>query len=292
MMSKPDYQVNPSGSGAATSHAERGEALVALLKERRDYEYLTGEGWYRIPVKSAPRRWPPKWLAFYLPKVFDEQAYAVRYYGRVGLIEEVPRRALIPEPAHPNADKPYYRIEVKDLKELPQPIPSKRFRRIVFIPTTYRKLFQAQEINDLFDDSPLEDLLWEELKARQIPAERQWEEIIRERLYRLDFALFCRDGKIDIEADGDTWHTPEERAKADKARNNELSAVHWHLLRFDSKQIREQMAPYCMTRMTELINRLGGLEETTVAPRVFYESPAGSAQQLALLEDEAPYELD
>lgn len=88
------------------------------------------------------------------------------------------------------------------------------------------------------------------------------------------------------------WHNPEERVKADKARNNELSAAHWHLLRFDSKQIREQMTSYCMTRVTELINRLGGLKEATVAPRVFYESPAGSVQQLALLEDESPYELD
>lgn len=291
-MSGPSYQVAPASSGAAPDHAERGEALVALLKERRDQDYLTNEGWYRIPVQSAPRRWPPQWLAFYLPKVFGERAYAVRSYGRVGSIDIVPRRALIPEPAHPNADKLYYRIEVEDLQELPHLIPSKRFRRIVFVPTTYRKLFQAQEINDLFDDSPLEDLLWRELKARQIAAERQWEEVIRQRLYCLDFALFCRDGKIDIEADGDTFHNAADRVKADKERNNELSAAHWHLLRFTGEQIRERMAPYCMTRLTELVNRLGGLEETTVAPRVFYESSAGSVQQLALLEDEAPYELD
>ncbi len=80
--------------------------------------------------------------------------------------------------------------------------------------------------------------------------------------------------------------------KADKRRNNELSATHWHLLRFTGEEIREQMAPYCMARTTELINRLGGLKEPTVVPRVFYESPEGSAQQLALLEDESPYELD
>ena len=101
-----------------------------------------------------------------------------------------------------------------------------------------------------------------------------------------------RLGKIDIEADGDTFHNAADRVKADKERNNELSAAHWHLLRFTGEQIRERMAPYCMTRLTELVNRLGGLEETTVAPRVFYESSAGSVQQLALLEDEAPYELD
>lgn len=248
------------------------------------------EGWYHLPVQSAPRRWPPKWLAFYLPKVFAEQAYAVRHYGRVTAIEKAPRRALFPtEPSHRNADKPYYRIQLESLAELPQPIPSRRFRRIVFIPTTYRKLFLAQEINDLFDESPLEDSLWQVLKTRHIPAERQWEELIRDRLYRLDFALFCNSGKIDVEADGDTWHTQKDRIRADNARNNELSAAHWHLLRFNGEEIRERAETYCITRITELINRLGGLQEDTSAPRVFYELPDGPAQQLTLFENESSY---
>ena len=33
----------------------------------------------------------------------------------------------------------------------------------------------AQEINDLFHTSPIEDLVWEELKAAEIQAERQYE---------------------------------------------------------------------------------------------------------------------
>ncbi len=292
-MSRQDDHVTPSNSLAPTNDAARGEALVAILKERRDFEFLVNEGWYRIPVQKAPRRWPPRWLAFYQPKAFAEQAYAVRYYGRVRGIEEVPRRVLLPaETAHPNADLLYYRIQLENLAELPQPIPSTRFRRIVFIPTTYRKLFLAQEINDLFDDSPLEDLLWEELKERRIPAERQWEELIRKRLYYLDFAIFCNGGKIDIEADGDMWHSTQERIRADNARNNELATAHWHFLRFNGEEIRERAGTYCIARITELINRLGGPQEATVVPRVFYELPDGSAQQLALFENESPYELD
>lgn len=90
-------QATPPGSGAAADRAERGEALVALLKDPRDYEILTEEGWYRIPVGKERRRWPPKWLAFYLPKAFAERAFAVRYYGRVrDEIEIVPRRVLFP----------------------------------------------------------------------------------------------------------------------------------------------------------------------------------------------------
>lgn len=115
----------------------------------------------------------------------------------------------------------------------------------------------------------------------------------RDREYLEKEGWYRNTGKIDIEADGDKWHTPGERVKADKARNNELSAAHWHLLRFDGEQIREQMASYCLPRITELINRLGGLEEEgAFAPRLFYDLPEGPAQQLALLEGETPYELD
>ena len=41
------------------------DGLVAILNDQRDFEILQREGWYRIPVSSAPRRWPPRWLAFY-----------------------------------------------------------------------------------------------------------------------------------------------------------------------------------------------------------------------------------
>ncbi|MEW5871102.1 MAG: hypothetical protein AB1894_17640 [Chloroflexota bacterium] len=65
----------------------RGEMLLALLRERSDFAILQEQGWYRIPVASAPRRWPPKWLAFYLPKAFKDEAYSVRYFGEVEAIE-------------------------------------------------------------------------------------------------------------------------------------------------------------------------------------------------------------
>ena len=285
--------VTPKSPTRSSDDAANDRALVAILKERRDFEILQNEGWYRIPVQRAPRRWPPCWLAFYQPKAFMEEAHAVRYYGRVRAIEAMPRRVLLPaEPSHPSADQLYYRIQLEGLAELPRPIPCLRFRRLVFIPTTYRKLFLAEEINDLFDDSPLEDLLWDELKARTIAAERQWAERIRQSLYFLDFAVFCNGGKIDIEADGDTWHSLKERIRADNARSNELATAHWHFLRFNGAEIREQAGSYCMARITELINRLGGLMESTVVPRVFTELAGGSTQQLALLEAESPYELD
>ena len=47
------------------------EVLVALLKEKSDFAILRDQGWYRIPVEHQPERWPPDWLAFYLPSAFS-----------------------------------------------------------------------------------------------------------------------------------------------------------------------------------------------------------------------------
>jgi hypothetical protein len=70
----------------------------------------------------------------------------------------------------------------------------------------------AVEINDLYDESPLEDRLWAEMKRLQIHAERQ--EFVRadQHDYALDFALYCALGKIDVETDGDTWHANPAKA--------------------------------------------------------------------------------
>lgn len=62
----------------AKPEAVRGEVLVALLKEKSDYAILQEQGWYRIPVAHAPKRWPPKWLAFYQPKAFQKEAFRVQ----------------------------------------------------------------------------------------------------------------------------------------------------------------------------------------------------------------------
>ncbi len=65
--------------------ANRGQVLVAIMNNQSDFARLRDELWYRIPVESAPKRWPPRWLAFYQTKVFGSEAYAVRYYGRVAV---------------------------------------------------------------------------------------------------------------------------------------------------------------------------------------------------------------
>jgi len=246
--------------------AARGEVLVALLNDLRDFELARDEHWYRIPVGSMDKWlkgcWPPKWLAFYQTVVFGGEGRAVNYYSRVAAVRKATRRQLFPdEPPGKKTDRLYYQLMLEPLIRLPRPILSRRPRWIIFIPTTWEKFQNAAEINDLYDDSPLEDRLWAELRRRQIWAERQEFVRIGENDYALDFAVYCAKGNLDIETDGDAWHANPERSRQDNSRNNDLEAAGWNVLRFTTHQIREEAASYCVPIIAEAINKMGGLAE-------------------------------
>jgi very-short-patch-repair endonuclease len=275
------------------SQPQRGEVLVAIMNNKADFGILQEQGWYRIPVDTAPRRWPPRWLAFYQTKVFEPEHHAVHYYGRVREIRRVQRRELFPDEfPSPKSDRWYYQLHLESIERLPDPILSRRWRRIVFIPTTWYKFTRAVEINDLFDDSPLEDRLWAALKRQEIHAERQWLLEIGGVRYRLDFALFCRNGQIDVETDGDTWHADRARIPEDNRRDNNLGTAGWHVLRFNGLQIRESMDDYCVPMIAQTIDRLEGLSDEGLVSRAFYSTPDGTTQQLTLFEARADYDLD
>jgi very-short-patch-repair endonuclease len=269
-------------------HDVRGEVLIALLKEKSDFAILQEQGWYRIPVLNAPKRWPPRWLAFYQPKAFKEEAFRVQYYGEVADIQVVPRSELFPnEIESARSSQQYYQLTFKSLEVLDRPVLSLRPRRLVFIPTTWEKFSCAEQINDLFDDSPLEDALWLQLKRLLIQAERQWELVVDEQRYFLDFALFCTKAPVAVETDGDTWHTVPDRANQDYIRQNAIESRGWHVLRFNSKEIREGMQAYCLPEIQKTINHLGGLSDEGLVLRIFY--PKSGTTQLSLFEGSASY---
>ena len=231
-----------------------------------DLEIARTQHWYRIPVSSVERwlskRWPPDWLGFYQTQIFGEEAYGVRYYARVLDTRTVRRRDLLPsEFGDPKADRLYHQVMLTPLLTLPMPIESRRWRRITFIPTTWGKLWRAREINDLYDESPLEDELWAHLRSERVPAERQFKVTHQRQSYMLDFAVFCQKGQIDIEADGDSYHLNPRAGRVDNARNNDLESAGWHVLRFDTVKIRHTAASECLPMIRDSITRLGGINE-------------------------------
>jgi very-short-patch-repair endonuclease len=170
--------------------------------------------------------------------------------------------------------KLYYRLQLKKMEERRQPIPSYRPRRLVFIPTTLEKFNLARQINDLFDGSPLEDQLWEVLKRVNILAEHQWKLVIQERNYFLDFAIFCRNGKLAVETDGYTTHYEStSQIDYDTWRQNEIEIDDWRFLHYTSQQIREEPTPY-LAQIQDEISQLGGLEKPEEFSRKIGEEAA------------------
>ena len=245
-----------------------GELLVAIMNKKRDFKILREQGWYRVPVTSVKWNWPPEWLAFYQTSIFGPEAYAVKYYGHVRDVRHVTRADLFPnEKPNPKSGKEYYQVWLDSLELLYRPIYSRRWRFIVFIPTTRAKFDAAIEINDLYHGSRIEDRLWAELQFRQIDAERELDITLRQQHFKLDFAVFCQQGNLDIEVDGEAWHSGAERHHSDRQRNNALTAAGWQVLRFSGREIHEQLADYCVPTITDAIDTLGGLRNEPALPR-------------------------
>ena len=174
-----------------------GEILVAIINKQRDFANVRDERWYRIPVSSANKwlkdkeLWPPQWIAFYQTQIFGSEAYSINYYAKVLGIDVVKRYELLPDDSSDKKrNRKYYKLKLGKLREMPRPILSRRWRRIVFIPTTFEKFKKALEINDLYDESPLEDRLWAFFKTHNIPAERQVLVTVEKENFFLDFAKY------------------------------------------------------------------------------------------------------
>lgn len=243
------------------------DILIAYLPSLKDLQIALNQRWYRIPVKShnVPLNVinkQIKLIAFYQPKVFKEDAFAVRYYGKVEEIKVLKRKNLfIDEPKNEKSEDLYYQIKFEKLLRLPRPIYSLRHRRILFITTTLDRFENAQEINDLFYESLLEEKFWHELKLNQISAERQFLETVSKTNYYLDFAIFCKKSKLAIECNGDSFHNKPELVKKDKRRDNALKSKGWNVMRYSSEDINYNLKNSIM-QVKETINYYGGLDNS------------------------------
>jgi hypothetical protein len=151
-------------------------ALVVLVNNLVDWRHIVENRWYRIPVKHAPKPVAAAYLAFYQSRLFGDDAFQIRFIAPVLRYQRLPRKVILPDQAeHPNASELYYRIEIGPLEALERPVPSRRLRRITFIPTTLRRLREADEINDLWLGDDVEEIVWSLFRDAGIKAERRLE---------------------------------------------------------------------------------------------------------------------
>lgn len=234
------------------------------MNNKTDFRIAQTQHWYRIPVGPAPfivKNGEVKYLAFYHTKVFGKDRHSVRWYSKVKNVSVVKRKDLFPQlNDDPKSENEYYKIEFNELRPLPNVITCRRPRRILFIPTTEQKLFNSTEINFLFNDGPLKEKLWLELVKRDIKAERHLTVNYRDlQNFYLDFAIFCKDGKINIEVDSSRNPLPKDFTE-DGKRNDCLSSMGWSVLRFTGDDIYNNMYK-TMKKVNEAITRLGGMED-------------------------------
>jgi hypothetical protein len=170
--------------------------LVAVMNNPQDFERARDDGWYRVPVKHAPKSTPESdYIAFYFTRSFEELRWAIHWYAPVRGHELRRRRDLLPdEPDHPRADHAYYVLQLGPLEPLEPPIISLRWRRITFIETTWDRFQAAQEINELYASGA--DGLFVTLKELGLAPEREYP--LREDgvEYLLDLAIPCHDGIV------------------------------------------------------------------------------------------------
>ena len=75
----------------------------------------------------------------------------------------------------------------------------------------------------------------------------------------LDFGVFCKDGKIDIECDGEAFHSSKKDIIKDRNRNNELTSYGWSVLRFSGSEINREPKE-CIRKIKRTIKNLNGVE--------------------------------
>lgn len=141
--------------------------LVAVMTQPRDLEIARMFGWYRIPLRTAPKVIAVDYLAFYQTGAFGEMKWRIQFIAPVKGHELTTRGALLhDQPDHPRANEEYYKVQIGPLQELSPPIPAGKWRRITFFYTTGEYLQNAVSINDLIVHAEDRQILWMALRER------------------------------------------------------------------------------------------------------------------------------
>jgi len=141
--------------------------LVCLLPTPRDLEIARLLGWYRIPLRTAPKVIAVDYLAFYQPASFGERGGQIELTAPVRGHELTTRAELLKDEAdHPRVREEYYKIQLGPLEKLSQPILSEKWKRVTFLYTTGEYLLNAGTLNDLVVDGDERLVLWRSLRER------------------------------------------------------------------------------------------------------------------------------
>ena len=141
--------------------------LVAVMNDPRDLEIARLLGWYRIPLRTAPKVVYVDYLAFYQTGAFGDAKWQIQTIAPV-LGHELTTRAelLRDQPDHPRAREEYYKLQLGPLESLPRAVRAEQWRRVTFLYTTGEYLLAADTLKDLVVRSEERGILWQALRER------------------------------------------------------------------------------------------------------------------------------
>ena len=239
--------------------------LVGVLKSKNDLRILFRDHWYRIPAVFMPKR-QFKYIAFYQPAIFGKNGKRIMYYARVAKQEKVKRIELLPkEKNHPRAHDDYTKITFRRIKKLPRPIKNIIPRRVSFGFTSLKKLLSAKDILELYGVPKTEQIMEKRLKRlgikfiteHSISMVRPTHHKKEGKRYRIDIAVFCRDGQIAVECDNRKAHSGRTQTAKDKKKDKFLKHLGWRVIRLTEKNIIER-PDYCARRVEKAVQNFGG----------------------------------
>jgi len=239
---------------------KEGTALIAVLKAPRDLGIAAREHWYRIPLKKAPKNYFTH-IAFYQPDCFKAEGKRITCYAEVAGCAILRRLDIFPdEPGNPAAGQLYLKYSLGPLLRLPRAVLNTSGTRVCFGYAPLSRLRRAAELLGVFDVVPVENLMCAALKAAGLAFRREYVVLRGGRVkYRLDFALFSKKGKLDIECDGCSFHSPPAQRAKDAARDNWLKRRGWTTLRFGEHEVLNG-AKVCVKEIKTAIKLSGGLK--------------------------------
>lgn len=142
--------------------------LVAIIPNQRDLDIARLLGWYRIPLKNAPKVIAVDYLALYQTGSFGARdRWQIKWLAPIVGHELTTRDQLFrDQPDHPRANEEYFKLQLGGLIELPKPIPAGNWKRVTFFYTTMRHVRDAKELGDLPVHDQERPVLWAALRER------------------------------------------------------------------------------------------------------------------------------
>ena len=142
--------------------------LIAVISTPRDLEIARLLGWYRIPLRTAPKVINVDYIAFYQTGSFKSpEGGAINFIARVRGNELVTRSELFTdEPDHPRSSEEYYKMSIGSLERINPSIKATSWKRVSFLYSTGEYLSKAKTMNDLVVQNEDRSILWRSLRER------------------------------------------------------------------------------------------------------------------------------